>query len=337
VLSWRRLGLLFWGLSAAGVASSAHAGAGALKAENRRGEAKALVEGLAQGGHVPSLVNKLKYLGEEEYAATSVAGILHGSVNPRQRQELSMALSLLAVRSSEAAQLSLLTDRDGVVRMNALQGLGRIRSRQIGPIKPLLNDASLGVRREAARALGMSRVPRMGKVLLQAARTEGEPEVRSTMLVGVGLSGDKTQIKGLEKFLNHSSEETRLGAAQGLCLLGAARGKAYALKLLASTDRFERRQGLALFEGTRAQDSGKVLKPLLTDADKVIAARAGRILYQGGDRTLLSWLVIQSHHASDDDKLAFETELEPLRLADDQRRAILRAAGLAPVMAKEEP
>jgi hypothetical protein len=43
---------------------------------------------------------------------------------------------------------------------------------------------------------------------------------------------------------------------------------------------------------------------------------------------MLDWLVVASFNAEGQEKLAYEKELEALRLADDQRNAILRKAGL---------
>ena len=79
----------------------------------------------------------------------------------------------------------------------------------------------------------------------------------------------------------------------------------------------------------RAKQAAPALRPLLEDKDRSLAAGAARILYQGGDKTMLSWLVLASWNAKGEEKLAYEKELETLRLADDERKAILRKAGMA--------
>ncbi|HZI03703.1 MAG TPA: HEAT repeat domain-containing protein, partial [Archangium sp.] len=68
--------------------------------------------------------------------------------------------------------------------------------------------------------------------------------------------------------------------------------------------------------------------PLLEDKDRPVAASAARILYQGGDKTMMSWLVLASWKAQGEEKLAYEKELETLHLADDERKALLRKAGV---------
>jgi HEAT repeat protein len=298
------------------------------KAMSRRAEAQDLVDQISDGENVQASVNRLHFLGEEGYASAELGDILRKSVDPRQRQWLVLGLSLLAHPSAEPLLLSITRESDASLRMTAVQGLGRMKTKAAVQLKPLLADKTMGVRKEAARAIGAAGNAKLGEVLLDAARSEGEPEVRAAMLIAVGQSGDKKQMKGLEAFLDSSSESARFGAAQGLCLLGSPKGFAFAKKLLSSKDKFERRQGLMLFEGARAKDVTSFLKPLLKDQDKAIAAGAGRILYQGGEGAMMEWLVLSSHTAKDDDKLLFERELETLRLPDDQRKAILAKAGI---------
>jgi hypothetical protein len=99
-------------------------------------------------------------------------------------------------------------------------------------------------------------------------------------------------------------------------------------KLLSSSDRYERRHGLALFEGAKAKDADKMLRPMLKDPDPAVSAIAARILYQGGDAKMLDWLVVTSARAPNSARLAYETELEQLHLADDRRKQILARAGI---------
>lgn len=295
----------------------------------RREETRALVEQVVQGGlPVPTAISRLRLLREEEHAAGLLMQALPSVLEPRRLRDVTAVLAGLEVRGAEPALVKLAGHEDGAVRMYAAQGLGRVRSQRSDVLLPLLEDKSLGVRREAARALGATRNPKVSKVLLAAARTESDPQTRVMMLEAVGATGDKKQAQALEAFLDDSSESTRFAAARGLCLLGAPEGFAFARKLLASEDKHVRRQGLALFEGLAAKQSGPVLRPLLEDKDRTLAAGAARILYQGGDKTMLSWLVLASWNAQGEQKLTYEKELETLQLADDERKALLRKAGV---------
>lgn len=296
---------------------------------SRRMETDAALQQLVNGAPVPATVSRLLFLGEQAYAADQLMLQLRRAVDARQRRNLTATLAGLSVRGAEPTLAQLTQDDDSAVRMYAAQGLGRLRSRRINVLVPLLEDKSSGVRKEAARALGATRSAKVGKVLVGLAKSEQELEVRTAMLVAVGESGDTKQVAALKGFLASDSEATRFAAARALCLLGSKDGFAFADKLLTSSDRFVRRQGLALFEGVAAKKGDVALRPLLEDKDRGLAAGAARILYQGGDAKMLEWLVVSSWNAkSTDEKLLYEKELEPLQLADDRRKAILRKAGL---------
>ena len=302
-----------------------------VKAQERRAEARRLAQQIADGeGNVLSAIARVEFLDERDYASGVLVGYWSTAVDPRQRRNLAMALAQWARPNAEPALLKALSDDDGAVRMYGAQGAGRLRSRAAGPtLAALLGDHTLGVRREAAKALGTLRDPRFGAALLRAGKAEGEVEVRAAMLAAAGQSGDKRQAAGLEEFLTSSSEATRFGAAQGLCNLGSPKGYAFARALIAKTDRYERIAGLKLFEGVPRKEAAPVLEPLLVDPDAAVAAMAARILYQGGDAGKLAWLVLRSHRAASiEEKLLVEKELELLRLADDQRKAILAKAGV---------
>jgi HEAT repeat protein len=296
---------------------------------NRRMEVDATLQQLVAGDSVASTVARLRFLGEEAYAADQLTLLLRKSVDPRQRRNLTGTLAGLATRTTEPTLLQLVRDEDSAVRMYAAQGLARVRTRRADALLPLLDDKSSGVRKEAARALGSTRNPKVTKVLLEYAKEEPELEVRTTMLVAAGEAGDKKQAPALKAFLTSDSEVTRFAAARGLCLLAAPEGFAFADKLLASQDRYVRRQGLQLYEGVAAKKASASLQPLLEDKDRGMAAGAARVLYQGGDGKMLDWLVLASWNAkSAEEKLIYEKEIEPLQLADDKRKAILRKAGM---------
>lgn len=302
----------------------------AAKRGERRAETEAVVDSVAQGAAMPSAISRLRFLREEAYAAEEITLALRRRPEERIRRNLAAVLAGLETRAAEPTLARLTSDEDSAVRMYAAQGLARLRSRNTGAVLPLLEDKSLGVRREAAKALGASRNAKMGRVLVAAAKAEKEPEVRAAMLAAVGAAGDVKQAAALKGFLASDSESTRFAAARGLCLLGSPEGFAFAGKLLGSQDRFVRRQGLELYEGVSAKKAAPALRPLLEDDDRGLAAGAARILYQGGDTAMLDWLVLASWNAKGEAKLAYEKELETLQLRDDQRKAILRTAGVAP-------
>lgn len=296
------------------------------KAAARQAEADALTVDILQGRNVGGAIARVKYLGEGELVCGSLAREVR-SPDPRVRRDVAMALSQLGGPEVEPLLLKLAADDDGAVRMFAVQGLGRIGS-QNKLLVVLLGDKTLGVRREAAKALGNTRNPKFAPKLLTAAQAEGEPEARIAMIVAVGMSGDKKSAKVVEGYLKHSSESTRFAAAQSLCLLGADSGFEFAKKMLGSKDKYERRQAVGLFEGARAKTSGPLLRPLLQDQDKTIAATAARILHQGGEPKMLEWLVMQAWRSNGDDRLAYERQLEPLALTDEQRKIILKGQGV---------
>lgn len=298
------------------------------RAEGRRQETDKAVDQILSGQGVQGAVSRILYLGNQAYATALMARALERYPDVHTKQNIAFAFSLLGAKNGEQPLYTLVKDEDAGVRMNALQALTKLHSADPKKIGPLLKDKNMGVRREAARALGAAHRSQDSQLLLNAARAEDEPEVRAAMLIAVGDAGDKKQVRALEGFLKSTSESTRFAATQALCRLGAPSGFQLAHKLLASSDRWERRHGLALFEGAKAKDADKMLRPMLRDPDPAVAATAARILYQGGDEKMLDWLVVTSARSNTDARLAYETELEQLHLADDRRKQILAKAGI---------
>jgi HEAT repeat protein len=320
----RSLGLalfLFAALALAGPRS-------AQKRGSHRAEVESLIEQLIQGASVPNTLSRLRYLGERDYAAAVLQEALRHVLDDRPRRNVAAVLAGLEARTAEPTLAKLAGDEDSTVRMYAAQGLGKLHSRNVVVLVPLLEDKSLGVRKEAARAIGASGNAAMSKLLLATAKKEEELEVRAELLVAAGRAGDAKQAPALKGYLASDSESTRFAAAKGLCLMGSPEGFAFANKLLGSEDRFTRRQGLELYEGVPAKKASPVLTPLLKDSDHSLAAASARLLYQGGDKKMLDWLVLASFQAKGEEKLAYEKELETLQLADDERKAILRKAGM---------
>jgi HEAT repeat protein len=300
------------------------------KAVSKQVEANGLLLDLVESGANPNAVtNRLKYLGEEAYASRELSNAFYKQPGVEKRRAIAQVLAGLAHRDGENALFAGLADADAPVRMVSAQGLGRLKSSAAGPrLQGLLVDPTLGVRRDAARALGLIGEPKYGPALAKAAKAEEDPESRAVMLLATGQSGDKKQIPFLEGYLANGSESARVAAAAGLCVAGAPAGHKFAKGMLASKDRYQRMQGLQLFEGAKAKDAAATIEPLLKDEDRSLQAVTARILYQGGDKSKLDWLVLHSFQALGEDRLPYEKELETLRLTDDDRRAILRKAGI---------
>lgn len=293
----------------------------------RRAEADAQVASILRGGNVLSAVARLQYLDLEGYAAAVLAQKVD-TPDVDVRRNVAQALAQLTVSQAEPTLVLLTSDEDGAVRMSAVRGLGRIHSHALKAVLPLLSDKTLGVRREAATALGAMHTRRLGALLLRAARGEDEPDARAAMLLAVGESGDVRQAKGLERFLASSSESSRLAAAQALCRLGQEPGFAVARGLLASKEPLDRRHAVELFQGVPAKIAEKVLKPVLADADPHVAALAARTLVDGGDRSMIAWLVLASAQAQGEARFPYEDQLDQLQVTAEQRKAILVQAGL---------
>ncbi len=310
--------------------AAAVAGPSSRKAVNKRGEASELVNEVAGGSSNPnSVVNRIKRLGEEAYCAHELSSLMTREADLEKKRAMAQVLAGLGHPQGEQGLLAGLNDSDGPVRMYSAQGLGRMKSRTAaGRLGQALADKTMGVRRDAARALGQIGDPKYGAVLAKALKAEEDPETRAAMLIAIGQVGDRKQAPVLESYLTSSSETARFAAAAGLCMMGNAAGQKFAKTQLASTDKYVRMQGLALFEGSKAKEAAPVLEPLLKDPDRSLQAAAARILYEGGDASKLDWLVLTSFQAFGEERLAYERELEKLRLPDDQRRAILRKAGI---------
>jgi HEAT repeat protein len=305
----------------------------ALAGKDKVGETRTALVALEDGSMSPTQVaNRISFLGTEAVATDAMAFALRRLVDTRVRNAYFEVLAQIATPHPELlapATVAARTTDDLTFRLNGLRILGRLKQAQSVPVlTPLLADKVLGVRREAAKALIAIKSPKAAVDLLTAAKTEDDPETRALMIIGVGRLGDAKQAKGLESMLESSSESTRLAATQALCMLGSKKGFEAAKVLLASKDRYERVQGVMLFDGAPTKVSSPLLTPMLGDPEVQVKARAARVLAQSGDGRLIEWLVVESYKASIDDRLVYETELEQLRLPDDQRAAILKKAGL---------
>lgn len=300
---------------------------------NTRAEAtRALASFTAGDLNLNQFVNRLNFLGEQAWATAELAAQWKRGVHNRQSQVLLEAISQLAVPGDEDVEkvlVATLREDEVATRVLALRGLGRMRAgRALAPASALLGERNAAVRREAARALGELGAPKTGPLLAAALKSEDDLEAKVAMILAVGRSTDRRQASALEPYLTQSSETARLAAAQALCQLGAAKGLEFVRGLVASAEVAERLQGLLLLEGAKGKAVVAVLKSALGDADPRVRATAARLLYQGGDRSMLAWLVLESHRAGADSRLAYEDQLERLHVSDDDRKAILGKAGV---------
>ena len=298
---------------------------------NNGAEALRALDGFLSGTMpLNAAINRVQFLGEEFRVSSELVMAARRSTG-KQLEQILEFLAALGVRNEDVERVflnAMKSDENGEVMLGA-RGLGRIKSDKAVPaLIEMLSSPVMGPRREAARALGEIRKPAAAAPLLKAAKAEKDFDLRLMMIVSAGKSGDKKQIPAFEALLTDDSESTRLAAGQALCAVGAPKCTQFANKLIASKDKNERFQGVMVFEGSSAKFSSPTLKPLLADADDKLRARACRILVQGGDKTGLEWLVLESTKAKGEARLIYEDELEKLRITDEQRQAILKKAGL---------
>lgn len=276
-------------------------------------------------------LNRIEFLGQQDYVSFEVLQMLKRAQDPRQRAQLLEFMVDVGGRHPdvETELIRTLKSDTPVEQLLAARGLGRMKSDDaVKPLLPVLGSESAALRREAAVALGSIGRPAAGAALMKAVSKESELEVKVAELQAVGAVGDRKQLPALEALLQDSSESTRLAAGRSLCVMGAPRCRTYAETLLSAKDPSSRMLGVMLFDGSKAKFAAPVLKPVLADADHKLRARAARLLAEGGDKAQLEWLVIESYKAKLEDRLVYEDELERLRLTDEDRTAILRKAGL---------
>jgi HEAT repeat protein len=303
----------------------------ALAGTNHRAEAIQVLEAFLSGRMGSNAAaNRLSYLGEALYASDELVASWRRA-DPKLQAQILECLVALGVATEDTERLFLRAlDMDDVTQVVVgARGLARLKSpKGRAKLETALGAKQTVVRREAARALGEIGVAKSGAPLLAAAKKEEDLDARVVMVVAVGKTGDKKQVPGLEALLAGDSESTRAAAAQALCLLGAKSGVQYASKLLTSAQPLERLQGVLLFEGASAKVAGPPLKVALDDKDHKVRATAARVLVQGGDKTKVEWLVLESAKAISEDRLAYEDQIEKLRLSDEARTEILKKAGL---------
>jgi HEAT repeat protein len=293
--------------------------------KNGRAEADAALVDILQGRRVSAATSRLKYLGMGSHACEALSRYAR-SDDVRQRRDVADALSELATPTCEPTLRTMATDPETSIRVASARGLGRL-ARTSPALWLLLSDKASGVRREAAKSLGLAHSKDSGPRLLDAADAEGEPEVREAMIISAAAVPNPKVVPRLEKFLKQSSESTRLAAARALCLQGAPSGLAVAKAKLQGATRYERRDGVQLLDGAPLKASGPLLRPLLEarPLEPSVAAPAARVLHQAGEKKVVEWLVLQSYDADAEARRSYEEALEALKVTDEERKAILRS------------
>lgn len=291
---------------------------------------RAAVIDIANGQGVAGALSRLDFMGAGGQACDAlVPVVLRGDV--KARRNAAEAFARFAEPRHVQALLVLAEDMDVSLRVAAAKGLGHAKLDHPA-LRQALGDKALGVRREAARALGALKSADAGKALLEAAGTEAEPEVREAMLVAATAAPFPGLPAKLEGYLHHSSETTRMAAARALCLLGAAPGLAVASEKLGSESRYDRRDGVLLLEGAPLKASGPLLRPLLAakPPDYALAAPAARVLAQAGDERAREWLVLRANDASGAAVAPLLDAIEALKVTDEDRQRILRKNLIVP-------
>jgi HEAT repeat protein len=308
----------------------------AVAAHSNEREVHALV-GAVLDGAVPAgqAINRFTFLDGQRQAAFELTQGFRHLPDERQREVVLGIIAALAdpPPSDEVEKLLLaaVASDDLSRQLTGVRGLTRMHSQKVVPILgALLGDERVGARRQAAQSLGELHVAQAGPALATALKAEKDLQTRLELVNALGRCGDRRQVPVLQALLGDGSETTRAAAARALCLMGDAKGLAFARTQLASKDAHERLAGVLLFEGVKAKQAGPLLQPVLADAEAEVRATAARVLAEGGDASKVDWLVVESAKAAGDGRLPYERQLEKLRLSDEDRKAALRRVGLAP-------
>lgn len=286
--------------------------------------AQELVARFRSGDVKPAeLVNRTRYLGAEAWVSGQLVEAL-GSEKDRERFIEPLSELIGPQKGAPQQVLMLLDDPEIRVVMAALRALGRMKAiNGREPVVAKLGDARVGVRREAAKALGQIADKRSTPALIAAIKVEQDLPTRVELLLALGRHKDPKAAKTLEGFLSDDSEATRLAAVQALCLAGNARGLAEAKKLFSAADEYKRLQAIDMFEGVDAK-TALALKELLADPSHKVRARAARVMAEAGNADMTLWLLKASAATEGAEVLAYENEIEKLHLTDVQRKALLK-------------
>ncbi|MDH4237223.1 MAG: HEAT repeat domain-containing protein [Nitrospira sp.] len=129
------------------------------------------------------------------------------------REEASSALAAIG-ESAIPALLESLAHQDWLVRLHAVESLGKSKSRHaVAPLlSALFNDADSAVREDAVRALGQIGDPQAVDYLLTAMK---EPRLRTPAVEALGQIGDRKAVPPLIDVVKGDHPPAAAGAIEG--------------------------------------------------------------------------------------------------------------------------
>lgn len=301
----------------------------------------------------------LRLLAEHDDALTpAVLAALGGLGNPRAVPAL-VAMAALAPEQSGRAveaigaigapalahlQRALQPDTEGVLKLAALDAVGRIRDAKAVPLlSRFANDADPEVRREAVEALAHLEAPGALRALAAALSDASEPvrcaaaaglarlpdkrlvpflrraipdpsrEVQQSVVRALGLCGDESAVEALRPLVTCGDSDLELEAAEAVARLGDHAAVPRLLEKLEFASRLngDEPQALKLIDALRRLKDDRAVLPLidlLSHRAERIRARAAEALGQIGDRTAVASIAD-----------LFDRERSPLVLASAAR------------------
>lgn len=209
-------------------------------------------------------------------------------------------------------------------RADAACALGdRLRSRELDGLEPsqrealatLLDDATPGVRFEAAMALAEAHDERATTLLLASIRVRS---VRLDAIRALGTLGDQRAVEPLRRVMHRwlMPWADKLQAAAALCALADRDGANYLENRLASRRKAERAAAIHFIGESRHPRARALLEPLLrttTESMRDVAARALGLLGDPQVRKVLEE-VLDAIPAGGDRELAEDIEQALRRL-----------------------
>ncbi|MGI8813300.1 MAG: HEAT repeat domain-containing protein [Pyrinomonadaceae bacterium] len=138
-----------------------------------------------------------------------------------QKRDALFSIKNLHSEPASRAAIPALTDADDIVRATAASAIISLPGEEaVRVLTPLLSDKSVFVRREAALALGSAGDWRATETLERSALKDGDAEVRTAAVIGLGKLGDPNSMNTLIGILKRkpadSDEMLRRSAARAI-------------------------------------------------------------------------------------------------------------------------
>ena len=293
-------------------------------------EQRSVLDAIARGSRpeVEHAINRLQYWGAPKPAMGTVAAMALGQIEG-SRSNAAYVLSVLHPPDARRTFVTLLDDEDAGLRLDACQGLGRLKSEsaEVGRLGERLGDKVAAVRRECARALGTWGAKGSEKGLLAALKAETDPDAKEVEVEALGHAGTAAAAPLLEALLTSPNPELRVAAARSLAQVGAPAGRKTVETWAASAETDDRMLAAQLLEQLNERWASDDLAGLLPDGSAAVSVKASRALVTRKDPRGLTSLVVRAEKAVGDDKFAFESALMELKVTQAQRLDILQKAG----------